>query len=72
MSLPWLDSAPSTALATRSSGLTQVILASWVACGRECFCPKIAAGSRKMIRSPAAAAAIAAWFANKTIIRDCA
>jgi len=70
-SLPWLDSAPSTAVATRSSGVTGVILAFLVACFPECSCPMIAAGSCTIVRSPETAAAILAWFTNKTIITDC-
>ena len=62
----------STASATRSSGVTEILRASLVACLPAWFCPMTAAGSRKIVRSPASAAAILAWLANNMMMSDCA
>jgi integrase/recombinase XerD len=70
--LPWLDSAPSTAAAMRSSGVTGINPASFVVCCPERFCPLTAAASGKIARSPARAAAIHVWVINRTTISDCA
>ena len=62
----------STASATRSSGVTEILLASLVACLPGWFCPMTAAASRKIVRSPASAAPILTWLANNMMMNDCA